>query len=93
MSLKGKKILLTGGSVLLGRALTKKLCHIYDVDTIRIFSRDEGKQVTMATEMTDHRLRFIIGDVRDRDRVIFAMEDIDVVFHVGVFEASPCSGI
>lgn len=92
MSLKGKKILLTGGSGTLGRALTKKLLD-HDVDTIRIFSRDEGKQVTMATEMTDHRLRFIIGDVRDRDRVIFAMEDIDVVFHVVVFEASPCSGI
>jgi UDP-N-acetylglucosamine 4,6-dehydratase/5-epimerase len=88
LSLKGKKILLTGGSGTLGRALTKKLLDL-DVDTIRIFSRDEGKQVTMATEMTDHRLRFIIGDVRDRDRVIFAMEDIDVVFHVAALKQVP----
>ena len=88
MSLKGKKILLTGGSGTLGRALTKKLLD-HDVDTIRIFSRDEGKQVTMASEMTDHRLRFIIGDVRDRDRVIFAMEDIDVVFHIAALKQVP----
>lgn len=88
MSLKGKKILLTGGSGTLGRALTKKLLDL-DVDTIRIFSRDEGKQVRMAAEMTDHRLRFIIGDVRDRDRVIFAMEDIDVVFHIAALKQVP----
>ena len=88
MSLKGKKILLTGGSGTLGRALTKKLLDL-DVDTIRIFSRDEGKQVPMAAEMTDHRLRFIIGDVRDRDRVIFAMEDIDVVFHIAALKQVP----
>lgn len=88
MSLKGKKILLTGGSGTLGRALTKKLLDL-DVDTIRIFSRDEGKQVPMAAETTDHRLRFIIGDVRDRDRVIFAMEDIDVVFHIAALKQVP----
>jgi len=88
LSLKGKKILLTGGSGTLGRALTKKLLDL-DVDTIRIFSRDEGKQVPMAAEMTDHRLRFIIGDVRDRDRVIFAMEDIDVVFHIAALKQVP----
>ena len=88
MSRKGKKVLLTGGSGTLGRALAKKLLD-QDVDTIRIFSRDEGKQVSMATEMTDHRLRFIIGDVRDRDRVIFAMEDIDVVFHVAALKQVP----
>ena len=72
----------------LGHALTKKLLDL-DVDTIRIFSRDEGKQVTMATEMTDHRLRFIIGDVRDRDRLIFAIEDIDAVFHVAALKQVP----
>jgi FlaA1/EpsC-like NDP-sugar epimerase len=61
---EGKKILITGGTGSLGKALTKKLLKT-DVDTIRIYSRDELKQVEMQAEFTDKRLRFLIGDVRD----------------------------
>lgn len=88
LKLKGKKILLTGGSGTLGRALTKKLLTL-EVDTIRIFSRDEGKQLSMSGELTDPRLRFIIGDVSDKERIKFAMEDIDVVFHVAALKQVP----
>lgn len=88
MNLIGKKVLLTGGAGTLGRALTKKLLQ-YDVDTIRIFSRDEGKQISMSTEFTDSRLRFMIGDVRDRERVMMAMEDIDIVFHIAALKQVP----
>lgn len=88
MDVKGKKILLTGGSGTLGRALTKKLLTL-DVDTIRIFSRDEGKQISMLGELSDPRLRFIIGDVSDRERIKFAMEDIDIVFHVAALKQVP----
>jgi UDP-N-acetylglucosamine 4,6-dehydratase/5-epimerase len=86
--LSGKKILITGGTGTLGRALTKKLLT-YDISGIRIFSRDEGKQIEMSTEITDSRIRFIIGDVRDKERLRFAMEDIDIVFHVAALKQVP----
>ena len=50
----GKKVLITGGTGSLGKALTKKLLET-DVDTIRIFSRDEWKQVQMQAEFNDER--------------------------------------
>ncbi|MDF0681311.1 MAG: polysaccharide biosynthesis protein [Candidatus Nitrosocosmicus sp.] len=80
--------MITGGTGTLGRALTKKLL-MHDVDTIRIFSRDEGKQLEMSSNMDDNRLRFIIGDVRDRDRIVYALEDIDVVFHISALKQVP----
>ena len=86
--LQGKKILITGGTGTLGRALTKKLLT-EEVSTIRILSRDEGKQLDMSSTISDNRIRYIIGDVRDRERVIYAMEDIDVVFHVSALKHVP----
>ena len=88
MLFSGKKILITGGTGTLGRALTRKLL-MEEVETIRIFSRDEGKQLEMSSTFTDKRLRFIIGDVRDRDRVLYAMEDIDIVFHISALKQVP----
>ena len=64
---EGKKVLITGGTGSLGKALTKKILET-DVDTIRIFSRDELKQVEMQADFNDERLRFLIGDVRDKER-------------------------
>lgn len=86
--LKGKKVLITGGTGTLGRALAKKLLMM-EVDTIRIFSRDEGKQLDMASILDDKRIRYIIGDVRDNERIKYAMEDIDVVFHVAALKHVP----
>lgn len=84
----GKKILITGGTGSLGRALTKKLLQT-DVDTIRIYSRDELKQVEMQAEFTDKRLRFLIGDVRDKDRLLRAFEDIHIVVHAAALKHVP----
>ncbi|MGC1132304.1 MAG: polysaccharide biosynthesis protein [Nitrososphaeraceae archaeon] len=86
--LSGKKILITGGTGTLGRALTKKLLT-YDIGGIRIFSRDEVKQLEMSSEISDSRVRFIIGDVRDRERLRFAIEDIDIVFHAAALKQVP----
>ena len=77
---KGKKILITGGTGSLGTALTKRLLSL-DVEQIRIFSRNEFKQISMESEINDERLRFLIGDVRDAKRLIRATEEIDIVFH------------
>jgi len=62
--LKGKKILITGGTGSLGTALTAKLLK-EGVDTVRIFSRNENKQIMMDENFNDDRLRFLLGDIRD----------------------------
>jgi len=85
---EGKKILITGGTGSLGKALTKRLLKL-GVDTIRIFSRNENKQVTMESEISDDRLRFFIGDVRDYSRLIRALENIDIVFHTAALKHVP----
>ena len=73
-----KKILITGGTGSLGQALTKRLLSM-NVDSIRIFSRNENKQVIMDEKFHNDRLRFIIGDIRDKSRLQHALEDVDIV--------------
>jgi UDP-N-acetylglucosamine 4,6-dehydratase len=85
---EGKKILITGGTGSLGTALTKKLLET-NVETIRIFSRDEWKQVKMQSEITDKRLRFFIGDVRDKDRLSRALKDVNIVIHAAALKQMP----
>jgi UDP-N-acetylglucosamine 4,6-dehydratase/UDP-glucose 4-epimerase len=85
---KGKKILITGGTGSLGQALTKRLLE-KDVDTIRIFSRNESSQIQMESKFNDNRLRFLLGDIRDKERLIIAMEDIDFVFHAAALKHVP----
>ena len=85
---KGKKILITGGTGSLGNALTSRLLK-EDVDTIRIFSRNENKQITMESKFNDDRLRFLLGDIRDYPRLVRAMEDIDIVFHAAALKHVP----
>ena len=85
---KGKKILITGGTGSLGQALTKRLLN-EQVDVIRIFSRNENKQVMMQSKFEDDRLRFLLGDVRDLPRLERALEDIDIVFHAAALKHVP----
>ena len=85
---KGKKILITGGTGSLGQALTKRLLE-YDVDAVRIFSRNENKQVQMEEELHDSRLRFLIGDIRDSERLKRAFEEIDIVYHAAALKHVP----
>ncbi len=80
-----KKILITGGTGSLGQALTRSLLKT-NAQTIRIYSRDELKQTQMQDEISDKRLRFLIGDVRDKERICRAMEDIDIVFHTAALK-------
>jgi UDP-N-acetylglucosamine 4,6-dehydratase/UDP-glucose 4-epimerase len=86
--ISGKKILITGGTGSLGTALVKRLLKM-KVETIRIFSRDELKQTELQSEINDERLRFLIGDIRDKDRIMRAMEDVDIVFHTAALKHVP----
>ncbi len=87
-NLENKTILITGGTGSLGQALTKRLLTS-KVKTIRIFSRNENKQVIMESNFHDKRLRFFIGDVRDLPRLNRACENVDIVFHVAALKHVP----
>ena len=85
---KDKTILITGGTGSLGQALTKRLLEM-DVRSVRIFSRNESRQIQMESKFQDERLRFLIGDVRDYQRLEMALEDVDVVFHTAALKHVP----
>jgi len=87
---KGKKILIIGGTGTIGRHLTRSLLA-EEPKVVRIFSRDEHKQYEMANEFKDdlNCLRFLIGDIRDRQRLERAMEDVDYVFHLAAMKHVP----
>ena len=85
---EGKKVLITGGTGSLGFALTKEILKT-EVDTIRIYSRNESKQIEMQSKVNDPRLRFLIGDIRDKERLSKALEDIDIVIHAAALKHVP----
>ena len=85
---KGKKILITGGTGSLGQALTERLLK-YEVDNIRIFSRNEHDQIDMESKFNNKKLRFLLGDIRDYSRLLRAMEDVDIVFHTAALKHVP----
>ncbi len=87
MSYEGKKILITGGTGTIGHHLIKRLLK-ENPKVIRIFSRDEYKQYNMQLEFNEsiHKLRFLIGDIRDQQRLLRAMENIDYVFHLAAMK-------
>jgi len=82
-SLNSKIILLTGGTGSFGTAFIKLLLSNKNFKgTIRIFSRNESKQLALREQFNnDKRLRFLIGDVRQLDRVLLAMRGVDIVIH------------
>ena len=89
--LNGKKILITGGTGSFGNALTSFLQKNYKVKKIVIFSRDEFKQAQMKSKFQQKNMRFLLGDVRDIDRLKLALKDIDVVFHAAALKQVPAA--
>jgi len=87
--LKDKTILLTGGTGSFGNKFTEIALTNHDPRVIRIFSRGEKKQLDMMTKFNDDRLRFFIGDVRDRERLRRAMTNCDLVVHAAALKQVP----
>ncbi len=82
-----KSVLITGGSGSLGKALVRQLLDETDVRRIAIYSRDELKQFHMRSEFEDNaRLRWFIGDIRDKDRLVRAMHGVDYVVHAAALK-------
>ena len=88
--LKGKSILITGGTGSLGKALTSRILESYpEVDRIIVFSRDEQKQFKMEQEFPKLKfpqIRFFIGDVRDYERLERAMQGVNFVIHTAAMK-------
>lgn len=83
-----KSVLITGGTGSWGNELTRQLLKA-GVKHIVIFSRNEFAQFTMKQKFQDERLQFVIGDVRDLDQLNYAMQDIDIVFHLAALKHIP----
>jgi UDP-N-acetylglucosamine 4,6-dehydratase/5-epimerase len=86
--LDGKAILITGGTGSFGKAFVKAALESKAKKVI-VFSRDEQKHYNMQREFDDKRLRFFVGDIRDRDRLMSAFRDIDVVIHAAAMKHVP----
>jgi len=88
--LKGKSILITGGTGSLGKALTSHILATYpETRKLIIYSRDEQKQFQMAQDFPVHKypqIRYFIGDVRDKDRLTRAFQDVDFVIHAAAMK-------
>ncbi|MFJ8234651.1 UDP-N-acetylglucosamine 4,6-dehydratase (inverting) [Ureibacillus sp. NPDC094379] len=94
----GKTILVTGGTGSFGKKFISKALQL-GVKKVIVFSRDELKQYEMAQEYTDSRIRFFLGDVRDKERLYRAFDGVDIVVHaaamkhVGACEYNPFEAV
>lgn len=91
--MKGKAVLVTGGTGSFGRKFIRDLLDNGEPSRVAVFSRDELKQYEMDAEFASHPkyglLRFFIGDVRDLDRLIMAFRGIDMVVHAAALKHVP----
>jgi len=83
-----KVLMITGGTGSFGNAVLKRFLET-DVREIRIFSRDEKKQEDMRIALSNPKLKFYIGDVRNYDSIYEAMQDVNYVFHAAALKQVP----
>lgn len=86
-----KTIFVTGGTGSFGKKFISRLLKDHAPKKIIVFSRDELKQFEMSQTFTDSRLRFFLGDVRDRDRVIQATDGVDIIIHAAAMKQVPAA--
>ena len=84
----GKTLLITGGTGSFGNAVLKRFLNT-DIGEIRIFSRDEKKQDDMRKKYNNDKLKFYIGDVRNKESVAGVMYGVDYIFHAAALKQVP----
>jgi UDP-glucose 4-epimerase len=87
--MKTKVLLITGGTGSFGNAVLNRFLNTDHFKEIRIFSRDEKKQHDMRKELNSPKLKFYIGDVRDKSSIMKAMQGVDYVFHAAALKQVP----
>ncbi|KAF1076902.1 UDP-N-acetylglucosamine 4,6-dehydratase family protein [Methanogenium sp. MK-MG] len=85
---RGKSILVTGGVGSIGKELVKKILQM-DVSSLRVLDNNETGLFVLGQELKTDKIRLLVGDVRDKDRLKRAMEDIDIVFHAAALKHVP----
>ncbi|MEH7151678.1 UDP-glucose 4-epimerase [Bacillus thuringiensis] len=85
---KNKILLITGGTGSFGNAVLNRFLDT-DIKEIRIFSRDEKKQEDMRIRLNNSKVKFYIGDVRNKESVDYAMKGVDYVFHAAALKQVP----
>lgn len=94
IDLTGKSILVTGGTGSFGKKFIKTILDRFDAKRIVVFSRDEFKQYEMSLLPEfkgNNKIRYFIGDVRDKERLILAMRDVDYVVHAAALKHVPAA--
>jgi UDP-N-acetylglucosamine 4,6-dehydratase len=89
--LKGKSVLITGGTGSFGKAFVSKVLKDDEVDKLVVFSRDELKQFEMAEQINSPKVRYFLGDVRDYQRLLQATNGIDIIVHAAAMKQIPAS--
>ena len=85
MKIKNQNIFISGGTGTFGQNMLSKLLTL-NPNRVVIFSRDEMKQHFLKKKFTNKNVRFFLGDIRDIDRLNYAMRDIDIVFHAAALK-------
>ena len=88
---KNKSILITGGTGSFGKEFIRNIQKRYLPKKIIVFSRDELKQYEMSQEFSQKNMRFFLGDVRDRDRLVMATKGIDYIVHCAALKQVPAA--
>ena len=85
---KNKTVLVTGGSGSIGREIVKKLLE-FEPESVRIFDNNETALFDLEQELSSDKIRTFIGDVRDKDRLKRAFENVDIIFHAAALKHVP----
>lgn len=85
---KNKIILITGGTGTFGNAVLRRFLDT-EINEIRVFSRDEKKQEDLRIALANPKVKFFIGDVRNYDSILPAMQEVDYVFHAAALKQVP----
>ena len=88
--LKGKIVMITGGTGSFGQRCTQVLLK-RNVKKVIVYSRDELKQFEMASKFNNKKIRFFLGDVRDRERLELATKEVDMIIHAAALKQVPAA--
>lgn len=94
MELNGANVLITGGTGSFGRRLTNRLLSVHNPDKVTVFSRDELKQFHMRQQFPSSeypKLKMVIGDVRDKDRLYQVLDGVDILVHAAALKQIPAA--
>lgn len=98
LDLDGKVILITGGTGSFGRRFIETVLRRYEPRKVIVYSRDELKQSDMQIELREQfdeatvaKMRFFLGDVRDRERLTLALRGVDIVIHAAALKQVPAA--